>query len=146
MKTLFALLAGLLVLASGGGSARCDELTIFTARAIATVLDVIGPQFEQSTAHKLRVVTGLSSELVKRIDDGEPFDILAAPPPVLDRLIKAGKLRESPRVFLTRSDVGVEVRAGAPKPDIQKDAAQSKICYVPSRSWRSADAGKDRDS
>jgi molybdate transport system substrate-binding protein len=99
-------------------TADCAELKIWTSRAIATVLDVVGPQFERATGNKLNVVSGFSPEFVKRINAGEPFDILAAPPPVLDNLIKAGKLSADTRTLLVSSDVGVEVRAGAPKPDI----------------------------
>jgi molybdate transport system substrate-binding protein len=89
------------------------ELKVLTARAIATVLEVVGPQFERETGNKLNVVTGFSPELVKRIDAGEQFDILAAPPPVLDNVIKAGKLKADTRTVLVSSDVGVEVRTGA---------------------------------
>src|SRR5262249_30540320 len=80
--------------------AESAELKIFTSRAIATVLEVVGPQFERETGNKLSVVTGFSPELLKRINAGEPFDILGAPPPVLDNMIKAGKLRAETRTVL----------------------------------------------
>jgi molybdate transport system substrate-binding protein len=57
---------------------------------------------------------------------------------VLDSLIKAGKLKADTRALLVRSDVGVEVRAGAPKPDISTVAAfkqallnAKSITYLP---------------
>jgi molybdate transport system substrate-binding protein len=114
------------------------ELKVLTSRAIATVLDVAGPQFERATGNKLTVVTGFSPELIKRINAGEQFDILAAPPPVLDSMIKAGKLKADTRTLLVSSEVGVEVRAGAPKPDISTVAAFKRalldaksITYLP---------------
>jgi molybdate transport system substrate-binding protein len=83
-------------------------------------------------------VTGFSPEFVKRINAGEQFDILTAPPPVLDNMIKAGKLEADTRTLLVSSDVGVEVRAGTPKPDISTVAAfkqallnASSITYLP---------------
>src|SRR5262249_16841467 len=118
--------------------AASAELKVLTSRAIATVLDVVGPQFERATGNKLTVVTGFSPELIGRINAGEPFDILAAPPPVLDNMIKAGKLKADTRMLLVSSDVGVEVRAGAPKPDISTVAAfkqallnAKSITYLP---------------
>jgi len=121
-----------------GTSAVSAELKVLTARAIATVLEVTGSQFERETGNKLTVVTGFSPELIKRINSGEQFDILAAPPPVLDKMIKAGKLTADTRTLLVSSDVGIEVRAGAPKPDISTVAAfkqsllQAKsITYLP---------------
>jgi molybdate transport system substrate-binding protein len=119
MKIVLSLLLACLVAVLGNSAAFSAELRILTARAITTVLEVIGPQFEKSTGHKLIVVTGFSPELIKRIEAGEPFDILGGPPPTLDRMIKAGALRADTRTLLTRSDVGVEIKAGAPKPDIR---------------------------
>jgi molybdate transport system substrate-binding protein len=118
MKASISLILSVFALTAPATSALSAELKIFTARAITTVLEVVGPQFERSTGHKLNVITGLSSGFVERINAGEPFDILGAPPPVLDGLIKAGKLVADTRTLVGRSDVGVEVRAGAPKPDI----------------------------
>src|SRR5215467_4815773 len=92
-----------------GTSAVSAELKVLTARAIATVLEVTGSQFERETGNKLTVVTGFSPELIKRINSGEQFDILAAPPPVLDNMIKAGKLKADTRTLLVSSEVGIEV-------------------------------------
>jgi len=118
MKFSISLCLSLFVSLTAAGSAVSAELKIWTSRALATVLEVVGPQFERATGNKLTVVSGFSPEFVKRISAGEAFDILGSPPPVLDGLIKAGKLRPDSRVVLVRSDVGVGVRAGAPKPDI----------------------------
>jgi molybdate transport system substrate-binding protein len=101
------------------------ELKILTSRAIATVLEVAGPEFERTSGQKLNVVTGFSPELVRQINNGEPFDLIAVPPLVIDRLIKDRKVTADTRVLLVRSEVGVEVRSGAPKPDISTVEA----CY-----------------
>jgi molybdate transport system substrate-binding protein len=118
MRLLASFVLTVCALVAMAGPALSAELKILTSRAVATILEVVGPEFEHASGHKLNVVTGLSSELVKRINDGQPFDIVAVPPPVLDRLIKEGKVTADSRVLLVRSDVGVEIRAGAPKPDI----------------------------
>jgi len=55
---------------------------------------------------------------VRRIDGGETFDVIAVPLPVLDTLIKNGKVAADSKSNLARSGYGVAVRAGAPKPDI----------------------------
>ncbi len=94
------------------------ELKVFTARAIWTVLNEVGPEFERTTGHKLTVISGFTPEFMKRINSGETFDILFSPPPAIDALVKQGKLTADSRTVLVRSDVGVEVRAGAAKPDI----------------------------
>ena len=100
------------------GAANAAELKVFTSRAIATVLDKIGPEFERTTGHKLNVISGFSPIFVKQINAGEPFDVVVGPPPTIDGLIKGGKVIADTRTNLVRSGIGVGVRAGAPKPDI----------------------------
>ncbi len=113
-----SLVASVLSVCISHGTARSAELKIFTSRAIATVLAKIGPEFEKNSGHKLNVITGLSSEFVGRINAAETFDVIAAPPAVLDGLIKSGKVAGDSKTNLVRSANGVEVLAGAPKPDI----------------------------
>jgi molybdate transport system substrate-binding protein len=86
-RAVVSLVACALFVCISHGAARSAELKIFTSRAISTVLAEIGPEFERSSGHKLNVITGLSSEFVGRINGGETFDVIAAPPPALDALI-----------------------------------------------------------
>jgi molybdate transport system substrate-binding protein len=116
MKRLLILIAlSHLTMTTGAASA---ELKIFASRAIWTVLQEVGPTFERESGHTLKVTTGLSMAFGKRIEAGEPFDLLFAPPASLDAHIKGGKLDPATRTLLVSSDVGVGVRRGAPKPDI----------------------------
>jgi molybdate transport system substrate-binding protein len=94
------------------------EIKIFSTRAIATVLDKVGPEFERTTGHRLNVMTDIAIRMVRRIQAGEPFDFLVAAPGQIDGLVKEGKIIPETRTDLTRSGIGVEVRAGSPKPDI----------------------------
>src|SRR5262249_16631234 len=114
------------------------ELKIFASRAIWTVLTEIGPEFEKNSGHKLDVITGLSSEFVRRINAGEMFDVIAAPPAALDGLIGSGKVAADSKTNLAPSAYGVVVRAGAPKPDVSsveafKRAAERKVDHLSSR-------------
>ena len=117
-RAVVSLVVCVLFVCISHGTARSAELKIFASRAIWTVLEEIGPEFEKSSGHKLNVITGLSSEFVGRINAAETFDVIAAPPAVLDGLIKSGKVAGDSKTNLVRSANGVEVLAGAPKPDI----------------------------
>jgi molybdate transport system substrate-binding protein len=99
------------------------EIKVFTSRAIATVLEAIGAEFERASGHKLNVISSFSPIFVKQINAGEPFDIVVAPPAVIDGLIKGGKLASDTRTNLVRAGTGVGVRAGAPKPDVSSAEA-----------------------
>jgi molybdate transport system substrate-binding protein len=136
--TLVSLVACVLSVCISHGTARSAELKIFTSRAISTVLAKIGPEFEKNTGHKLDVITGMSSEFVGRINAGETFDVIAAPPPVLDGLIKSGKVAADSKTNLVCSAYGVAIRVGAPKPDISSVEAFKRallnaksITYLP---------------
>ena len=141
MTTLIFLFAGAFIATLSPISstvANSAELKVFSSRAVWTVLKEIGPGFEKETGHKLTLVHGLSNAFLKRIYAAEPFDVVAAPPPVLDRLIKDGKVAASSKVNLVRSAVGVIVRAGTPKPDISSVEAfkqtllrAKSITYLP---------------
>jgi molybdate transport system substrate-binding protein len=98
--------------------ARSDEIKVFTARAIATVLEKVGPDFQRATGHKINVVSGFGPDFVRRINAGEPFDLLVSAPAIVDGLIRNGKLDANSRTNLVRAATGVAVRAGAPKPDV----------------------------
>ena len=62
------------------------------------------------------MISGFGPAFVKRINDHEPFDVLIVGPPLIDGLIKTERFW--PTAALIRSGMGVELRSGAPKPDI----------------------------
>ena len=109
--------------ATRGVGSQNSELRVFTTRSIATVLEKIGDDFERRTGRKLRVTTDIAVRMVRRINDGEPFDFLVAAPAQIDELIRAGKIIPDTRADLARSGIGVAVRADAPKPDVSSVAA-----------------------
>jgi molybdate transport system substrate-binding protein len=113
-------LATLLIVASltCAGGARAADIKIFTSRAIATVLEKVGSDFERISGDRLHVISGFSPVFVKQIHAGEPFDVVVSPPSTLDALIKDGHVLSDSRTDLVRSGVGVAVRRGALKPDL----------------------------
>jgi molybdate transport system substrate-binding protein len=120
---LHALILGLVFAALQNTTVLAAEVKIFTSRAIATVLEVIGPEFERTTGNKLNVISGFSPVFVRQINAGEPFDVIASPPATIDGLAKDGRVLAETRTKLVRSGTGVEVRKGAPKPDISSTEA-----------------------
>ena len=98
--------------------ANATEIHVWTARALATVLAEIGPQFERVTGHRLNVYSGLPVDFEKRASAGDPLDVLVSGSSPVDRWIREGKLVAETRTDIARSGIGVEVRAGARKPDI----------------------------
>lgn len=110
-------MVGLLIASMTGVHAA--EIKVFTARAGATVLEKIGPEFERTTGHKINVIYDpVIGGSLRQIRAGEPFDVLILGSPVIDALVREGKILAETRINLMRSGVGLGVRAGTPKPDI----------------------------
>jgi molybdate transport system substrate-binding protein len=106
------------VVLADASMASAADLAIWTTRAIATVLAEIGGEFEQATGHKLIVISDLPPGLIRRAQAGEPFDLLITGSEPIDQWFRDGRLVATTRTAIARSGIGVEVRAGSPKPDI----------------------------
>ena len=98
--------------------ANAAEIRVWTSRAIATVLAEIGPQFERATGHRLDVQSGLPADFERLAKAGETFDVLISGSGPVDDWIKNGRIIAVTRTDIARSGIGVEVRAGARRPDI----------------------------
>jgi len=116
MKGIISATVTLILALGQPGMANAAEIHIWTARAIATVLEEIGPQFERASGHRLNVYSGLPVDFEKRLKAGDPLDVLISS--AVDQWVKEGKLIAATRTAIARSGIGVEVRAGARKPDI----------------------------
>jgi molybdate transport system substrate-binding protein len=95
---------------------QAAEVKAFVTGAARPMVDILAPQFERATGHKLTIVSGLPPELVAKVDAGEPFDIIVLSYDV-ESLIKRGKLEATSRTVLGQTGVGIGIRSGAPKPD-----------------------------
>ena len=103
--------------------ASAAEIELWTARALATVLDEIGPEFERATGHTIKVSIDLPAPFVKRARAGESFDVMISVASPIDELAAEGLFLHGTRADIARSGIGVRVRAGAHKPDISSTAA-----------------------
>lgn len=97
------------------------------------------PRFEQSGG-QVRIEWNPTSVLVKEIDSGERADALLVTREAMDRLVEQGVVDASTRVELLRSNLGVAVKRGAPKPSIQ-DADQFRDALLNARSVAYSDSG-----
>jgi hypothetical protein len=94
------------------------EIKILCTTALFTALEELAPQFERASGHKLVMSFANAVSMTKRIADGEAADVAIVAGAGVDELIKQGKVIPGSRVDIARSEIGVAVRAGAPKPDI----------------------------
>lgn len=109
----------------GSLAAQAADIRVFCSGAAKRSLDALAPQFERATGHKLVIQYELPPTLVRKVDAGEPFDVLILSYDVED-LVKQGKLAAGSRTALGRIGVGVAVRRGDPKPDFSTVEAFKK--------------------
>jgi len=104
-----------------------EDITVMTSGGFTAAYLELLPQFERTTNEKLVTAattmgTGLAF-IPSRLQRGELADVVIVADDALLQLIKDGLVLADSRVELARSNIGMAVRAGAPKPDISSVAA-----------------------
>ena len=117
-KPLLAAALLLAAMAFAGSRAAAAEIKVLTAGAFKQIVLAVVPDFEKQSGHKVAVDNDTVGALVKRIKDGEAFDVAVLTPAAVDELAKAGKVADGSKTALARVGVGDMVKAGAPAPDI----------------------------
>ena len=100
-------------------SAAGVEITVLAGGAAEPGLDLVAAAFQKQTGHTVRIAYNLGALGIKRMDDGEVFDVVVQP----DTILRAtGKVEEG-GIQIGRVGLGVMIRPGAPVPDISSVAA-----------------------
>lgn len=135
MRPFLALLVLSSVLASA--SAQAAEIKVLTAGAFKPVVLATASAFEAQSGHKLVVENDTAGGLLKRISDGESFDVAILTPAAVKELTAKGRIATGTAANLARTSVGVAVKEGAPLPDIATVSAfkaallsARKVAYI----------------
>ena len=115
---------GLTPVLSPIGGARADELRVLAGGSLRSLLTELAPQFERASGNKLVIHFDTTPNLIKAATSGEPFDVGVVPIDVF--YDEAAKAHFTPPTEFARVGYGVEVKAGAPKPDISTPEAFKK--------------------
>ncbi|MFD0666378.1 substrate-binding domain-containing protein [Ramlibacter sp. MAHUQ-53] len=127
-RSRFLVLAGSLLFAQLASAA---EIKVITSGAFTEAYKVLVPMFEAATGHKVVSSFGASvgnapDSIPSRFARGERFDAAILSEGGLEALVKEGKLVAGSRIDLARSQIGVAVKKGTPKPDISTVEALKK--------------------
>ena len=99
--------------------AQSAELKVLSGNGAKAAVRELCTQFERATGHSIALRFEVNTELQRKLEAGEAFDVAVGNPPVIDALIKAGKVvAGSSSSNIGSAGLGVAVRSGAPKPDI----------------------------
>ena len=99
------------------------EVKVMISGGFSAAFRTLTPGFEQSTGHKLVMISGPSmgtaqNAIPARLQRGEDADVVIMVGAALDDLQKQGHVIAGSRVDLATSAIGMAVRAGTAKPDI----------------------------
>ena len=94
------------------------EITLRTSNSTRPVLDLLVPEFERSTGHKVTLILDTAKNSLARIRAGERADAAVLLGTSVDELTAMGVLDKKSTQPFARSTIGIGVLKGAPKPDI----------------------------
>lgn len=106
-----------------GGVAQAAEIRILCANGMQAVMEDLVPRFERASGHRVSIMFATGGAATKRASDGEAVDIVIAPQPGIDTLIKAGKVPAGNVAALASAGISVAVRKGSARPDISSPEA-----------------------
>lgn len=109
---------GIIMLFAQAVMAQPAEIKVLSAGAMRRVMTELTPHFERATGDKLQIQYGEIGALKRQIDSGGKFDVVILSGPLLDDLVKEGKIAAGTRTDIARAGLGVIMRTGASKPDI----------------------------
>ena len=94
------------------------EIKLLSTTALKTSIDELTARFESASGKKLIASYAPSTQIAKRVAEGEFSDVAIATGSGIDDLIKHGRVAPGTRVDIARSAIGVAVRPGTTRPDI----------------------------
>ena len=115
--------------------------------ATRAVLAELASAYSNTTAHtaagagvQIESVGGVDA--ARRVQAGEPFDLVVLAADAIDRLIASGQVRAGSRVDLVHSGVAVAVRSGSPAPALHsEDAVRQAVLAASSIAYSTGPSG-----
>lgn len=103
--------------------AQADEIHVASSGGFAAAYRALAPGFEARSGHKLVAVWGPSmgetnGAIPKRLERGEPIDVVIMVGEALDKLVLQGRVEDAGHRLLANSKIGVAVPPGSARPDI----------------------------
>lgn len=119
-----------------------STLKIISSMATKQVLAELIALYRQDHAVDIVLESVGGVDAARRVQAGEPFDLVMLAQDAVDKLAAAGHVVAGSRVDIVRSGVAVAVPAGAPRPDIgSEDALREAVLAAPSLSYSTGPSG-----
>jgi molybdate transport system substrate-binding protein len=118
------------------------EIKVLSAGAVEPGLHAFAQQVKRDTGHDLKIQFNTTPQIVKRLAAGDVYDIVIAPPMVIEQAAKDGKVAADTRTPVGRVGAGIIVRSAASAPDVATaDALKQALLGADSVVYNSASSG-----
>lgn len=98
-----------------------SEITGISSMATQALLADLANAYATQHGERVAIESVGGVEAAKRVEAGEPFDVVLLARDAIDRLLAGPRLVAGSVVDFARSGVAMAVRAGAPRPDIASE-------------------------
>jgi len=99
-------------------AATSAEITVFATLPLRPVFNEIVPEYTRISGHKIAFGYSNSTTVRDRVMKGEVADMVITMSSLIEELHRAGKILSDGRIEFAKVGIGIQVRKGAPKPDI----------------------------
>jgi molybdate transport system substrate-binding protein len=139
MKSALSIAAAAFLLSGVAGAA---EIKVLSTQATEEAYKELVPQFEKASGHKVTTVFTGTLDALKRLSNGETYDLLIMARQQIDELSQSGKVVAGSRTDIAKSGVGAAVGKGKPKPDISTvDALKKTLLAAKSIGYSTGPSG-----
>src|SRR5450631_781719 len=104
--------------ASMAMGAFAAEVKVLSGGAVEPGLHAIAEQVKRELGHDLKIQFNTTPQIVKRLAAGDVYDIVIAPPAVIEQAAKDGKVVADARAPVGRVGAGIIVRSAASAPNV----------------------------
>ena len=100
-----------------------STITVLSSLATREAYLELVPQFEAAGGHKVETTWAGTVNIMKRMADGEVFDLVISSSSSIKDLTEQKKIVAGSATNLSKTGIGIGVRKGAPKPDVSMTEA-----------------------
>lgn len=123
------------------------ELSVMTSGGFTAAYDALAPRYERASGDTLRVAYGASmggapDSIPQRLARGERADVVILAREGIDDLVRRGLVDPASVTDLVRSEIGMTVAIGSPRPDISTPQAfQAALLAAPRIGYSASASG-----
>jgi molybdate transport system substrate-binding protein len=118
MSTRFLFFVLMVSLASTS-AAQTSSIQVLVSNGLKASMEDLHKTCEASVGHPLDIRYNSTAAVKKSIEAGERFDVTMITSEAIEDLVKVGKLAGETKMPIGRSQLGIGIKSGVPRPDIK---------------------------